>query len=168
MPPPPPTHTVMSVSGEATDEDPRNGPATQDDVEEEPLPNGDPGTILQVKHLDEILDLTTGKWNVRPTPATVQSKQEENKYSCFAFTVVRRFLPSGNNGRNGQASYTVTKLIDIQSEHLRKIGGEVIGPTQSGVSWTAKPLRVNFFSFDANTLLCDISGHSQFHTQLVG
>lgn len=111
---------------------------------DEQLPTGDPGTVLQVKHLDEVLDLVTGQWTVRATPhAQTSSAKKAGKYDCFTFTVVRRFTPANGIGRGGKVtSYNVTKVIDIRSSELRDIGRKVIGQIQ-GVSWTAKPLRVS-------------------------
>ncbi|KAI0697369.1 P-loop containing nucleoside triphosphate hydrolase protein [Cytidiella melzeri] len=142
---------AIPTAGEATDEDPTGAAdstkgAAGDQEDEDEVPSGDPGTVLQVKLLDEVLNTSTGKWDVKPTPAgghTGPPTKKGNKYQCFAFTVVRRFTPAAAVDRTGKVpSYTIAKFVEIHSDELRKIGGEVIGPVQGGVSWTAKPLRV--------------------------
>ena len=139
-----PAHLLLPATGEATDEDPVGTVASGQEQTAEELPTGEPGTVLDVKHLDEVLDLITGKWTTKPTPVeeATTSKKKSGKYDCFVFTVIRRFTPTNPVGRGGKAqSYNVTKLIGIQSAELRKIGSEVIG--SAGVSWHAKPLKVS-------------------------
>jgi hypothetical protein len=98
--------------------------------------------VLEVKYLDEILDSVTGQVVVRPTPLDTTASKKRDKYDAYAFTVVRRFSPSGPIGRGGKAdAYNVSKFLQIQSEDLKKAGAAVIGKVQ-GVSWTAKPCRV--------------------------
>lgn len=142
---------VPVPAGEYTDEDPTlEGPASDFPggplPEEEEIVPGDPGSVLEVKHLDEIMDAMTGSWTIKPTPVSAnRTSNKRGKYDAYAFTVVRRFIPSGHIGKGGQAqSYNVTKVIDIQSKELREIGAQVAGRVQ-GVSWTAKPLRVSMF-----------------------
>lgn len=139
---------VSPAVGELTDEDPTrssDGGLQDGENTEEQLPTGEPGTVLEVKYLDEVVDLTTGQWDVKPTPISqASSAKKGGKYDCFTFTVIRRFTPVGGIGRGGKAtSYNVTKLLEIHSEELRTIGSTVIGAIQGGVSWTAKPLRVS-------------------------
>lgn len=138
---------VSPAFGELTDEDPTgalNAGLPGGEPAQEELPIGDPGTVLEVKHLDEVLDLATGQWNVKPTPlAQTSPAKKTGKYDCFVFTVIRRFTPANGIGRGGKVtSYNVSKLIEIHSEELKQIGHKVIGQTQ-GVSWTTKPLRVS-------------------------
>ena len=131
-------------NGEFTDEDPlAPNPLSGAQQAEEVVATGDPGSVLEVKYLDEVLDAMTGQWSVRPTPIDHTTAKKRGKYDAYAFTVVRRFNPSGPIGRGGRAvSYNVSKALHIQSEELRKVGAEVIGKVQ-GVSWTAKPCRVS-------------------------
>lgn len=135
---------VMSLvgHGQATEEDP-NAPSTASQPEEpEEIATGDPGSVLEVKHLDEVLDSATGQWSVRPTPKQATTTPKKSKYEAYAFTVVRRFTPTGPAGRNTKSpTYNVAKVIHLQSEELRAVCGKVIGRVH-GVSWTAKPLRV--------------------------
>ncbi|TCD68283.1 hypothetical protein EIP91_011249 [Steccherinum ochraceum] len=111
---------------------------------EEDLAKGDPGSVLEVKHVDEIYDLFTGQWTIKPTPAeaVAQPTKEKGKYDAYIFTVIRRFNPSNMGPDRKATSYTMTKVLEIHSEALREVGKEVIGNVQ-GISWTAKPLRVN-------------------------
>lgn len=136
-----------ALSGELTDEDPLapgSGGMFTAEPEDDTIASGDPGTVLEVKHLDEVLEPMSGKWNVRPTPMGVDSNKKIGKYDAYAFTVVRRFSPAGPIGRmpGSQMTYSVTKWLSIQSPELIKVGSTVIGHIQ-GVSWTAKPLRVS-------------------------
>ncbi|KAI0089637.1 P-loop containing nucleoside triphosphate hydrolase protein [Irpex rosettiformis] len=145
--PNPVTSLVLPSTGEATDEDPvgiLSPQAGQEEADEE-TPAGEPGTVLEVKHLDEVLNLSTGKWTVKPTPEgeANSTKKKAGKYESFVFNVIRRFTPTNPIGRAGKSqSYNLAKLIEIHSTELRQIGHEAIGPIQGGVSWHAKPLRV--------------------------
>lgn len=138
---------VSPATGELTEEDPTEdgGAAQQSAQAEEELPAGDPGTVLEVKHLDEVLDTITGQWVTKATPVgQTSSTRKSGKYDCFAFTVVRRFTPASAITRGGKAStYNVTKWIEIHSDELRRVGAKVIGHVQGGASWTTKPLRVS-------------------------
>ena len=65
------------------------------------------------------------------------SKKEKDKHAVYAFTVNRRFQPTGDKG-----VHIVTTSLDIKSEHLREVGKAVIGQVQ-GISWTSRPLKVS-------------------------
>lgn len=144
------TRFIAPVTGaELTDEDPfasAGGSMLDVPPEDDDVATGEPGSVLEVKHLDEVLEPLTGRWDVKPTPrgGDLNSKKRD-KYDAYAFTVIRRFSPAGPVGgrANGmQMTYSVTKMLNIQSPELAKVGAEVIGHVQ-GVSWTAKPLRVS-------------------------
>lgn len=63
------------------------------------LVNAEPGSILEVMHLDEVLDTATGQWNMKPTPASATTPPRKgSKYDAFAFTVIRRFTPTQSGG----------------------------------------------------------------------
>ncbi|KAI0075769.1 P-loop containing nucleoside triphosphate hydrolase protein [Panus rudis PR-1116 ss-1] len=115
----------------------------QDAVEEE-VAIGDAGSVLEVKHIDEIYDMLTGRWTVKPTPPDAVSapSKEGGKYDAYAFTVVRKFQPTSVNHDRKATAYNVTKLVEIHSEHLKNVGHAVIGNVQ-GISWNSKPLRIN-------------------------
>lgn len=135
------------LSGELTDEDPLatgGGGMFSAEPEDDNIATGDPGSVLEVKRLDEVLEPMSGKWNVKPTPVGVDSAKKIGKYDAYAFTVVRRFTPAGPIGRTtgSHMTYSVTKVLAIQSPELIKVGSTVIGQVH-GVSWTAKPLRVS-------------------------
>lgn len=111
--------------------------------EEENIAKGEPGSVLEVKYLDETYDMVTGQWSLKVTPqTTAQPSAKEGKYDAYAFTVIRKFQPVGMpRGGHRSGSYNVITQLEIHSEHLRQIGQEVIGHVQ-GISWNAKPLRV--------------------------
>lgn len=119
-------------------------PSKDDVAVEEVVATGERGSVLEVKHIDEIYDMFTGQWTVKPTPpeAVEAPRKEQGKYDAYAFTVVRKFNPTNLNADRKATAYSVTKLIEIHSEELKEVGSEVIGHVQ-GISWTAKPLRVN-------------------------
>lgn len=107
------------------------------------MPSGDPGSVLEIKHLDEVVDVLTGSVTIKPTPVSAdRTSNKRGKYDVYAFTIVRRFMPIGHARKMGKtSSYNVTRVLDIRSKELRDVGAQVIGRVQ-GVSWTAKPLRV--------------------------
>ncbi|KAJ3558215.1 hypothetical protein NM688_g1055 [Phlebia brevispora] len=147
--------TTALPSGEITDLDPTSQPPVDTEVEDPDIVDAVPGTVLKVKHLDEVLDPLTGQWNLKPTPPSeTNSTRKNGKYDAYAFTIIRKFTPVPSNQhaaapvfgkqahpRDG-GSYTMTKLLEIHSSGLKEVGTKVIGQIQ-GVSWTAKPLRVN-------------------------
>ena len=133
-----------------TDEDPLASKDAGSGTEKEDtdVATGEPGSVLEVKRLDEVLEPMTGKWHVKPTPVEVESSgKKRGKCDAYAFTVVRRFSLTASTllGRvaGTPMTYTVTKVLEIHSPELIKVGAKVIGHVQ-GVSWTAKPLRVSF------------------------
>lgn len=143
-------------AGEITYEDPNstNGEGSATEAPEEEVATGDPGSVLEVKHLDEVLDGLTGKWSTKPTPkdSDASSHKKRGKYDAYAFTVVRRFTPGPPAMPGAQPSYSVSRWVDIHSPELTKVGASVIGHVQ-GVSWTTKPLRVsvNTHSFSSTS-----------------
>ena len=100
-------------------------------------PQGPPGSLLEVKRIDEIYETKTGEWTTRDSIVTHSSKKEKDKHAVYAFTVNRRFQPTGDKG-----VHIVTTSLDIKSEHLREVGKAVIGQVQ-GISWTSRPLKVS-------------------------
>ncbi|KLO17805.1 P-loop containing nucleoside triphosphate hydrolase protein [Schizopora paradoxa] len=94
------------------------------------------GTRLEIKRLDEIYDRTRSEWTKKDTVER-KSKDKDGAYAEFAFTVVRKFNPTQE-----PTLHIITTTYDIRSIHLRKIGKDVIGQVQ-GISWTAKPLKVD-------------------------
>ncbi|THH28748.1 hypothetical protein EUX98_g5449 [Antrodiella citrinella] len=135
---------MPAPAGESIDYDPGEAKGDKDAQEEEELATGSPGSVLEVKHLDEVYDMFTGQWSVKPTPAAAvaQSNKDGGKYDAYIFTVIRRFNPSTMSSDRKATSYTMTKVLEIHSEALKKVGKEILGNVQ-GISWTAKPLRVN-------------------------
>ena len=138
-----PPIAVPTSQGETVEFD-LSDPATQ---AEDNVPDALPGTVLEVKHLHEVFDQMKHEYMIKPAPADSgnESKRDGSKYAAYAFTVIRRFVPTGQFGAK---TYNVTTFLEIHSAHLVEVGKEVIGQTQ-GLSWTAKPLRVRplMFSF---------------------
>ncbi|CAL1706451.1 unnamed protein product [Somion occarium] len=131
---------VPAPIGEVVNYDPK----AEDGTKEEEIAKGDTGSVLEVKHIDEVYDMFTGQWSVKSTPpsAVQSSTKEGGKYDAYAFTVIRKFQPTTMSRDNKATSYNVTKQLEIHSDHLKSIGQDVIGHVQ-GISWTAKPLRVD-------------------------
>lgn len=100
-------------------------------------PQAPPGSVLEVKRVDETYDALNGKWASRDRIIETGVRDGKDTYAAYAFTVNRRFQPKDNKGM-----HTVTTTLDIKSEHLREVGKTVIGQVQ-GISWTSKPLRVS-------------------------
>lgn len=140
---PGPLVTMPAPAGEIMEYDPKSDDEAKEEKKES-LASGEPGSVLEVKHIDEIYDMFSGQWTVRPTPpsATASSKDKSGKYDAYTFTVIRRFNPAAVTADRRATSYSVVKLLEIHSEELKKVGNEVIGNVQ-GISWTAKPLRVS-------------------------
>lgn len=102
----------------------------------ETQPQAPPGSLLEVKRIDETYDMRNGVWSTRDSAAPTGTKKDKDTYAAYAFTVNRRFQPTDNKGM-----HVVTTVLDIKSEHLREVGKSVIGQVQ-GISWTSKPLKV--------------------------
>lgn len=100
-------------------------------------PQAPPGSVLEVKRVDETYDQLNGKWSSRDRIIETGVKNGKDAYAAYAFTVNRRFQPKDNKGM-----HVVTTTLDIKSEHLREVGKSVIGQVQ-GISWTSKPLKVS-------------------------
>ena len=100
-------------------------------------PQGAPGSLLELKRIDEVYDQRSGEWTTRESITTHDSKKEKDKYAAYAFTINRKFKPTNEKGM-----HTVTTSLDIKSEHLREVGMTVIGQVQ-GISWTSRPLKVS-------------------------
>ena len=132
---------VPAPTGETVDFDPTK-PQVGLIPEEEEVAQGEPGSVLEVKYLDEVYDMLTGQWSTRVTPPAAVQPAKEGKYDAYAFTVIRKFQPVHIMRGTKANSYNVITLLEIHSDHLRSIGQEVISHVQ-GVSWTAKPLRVS-------------------------
>ncbi|KAI0752423.1 P-loop containing nucleoside triphosphate hydrolase protein [Daedaleopsis nitida] len=140
-----PGFAMPAQPGEMVELDPAEGamPPVED-----PVPEGPAGSVLEVKYLHEVHDVFKNQWTIRPAPPMSEEKQtgknDAQKYNVYAFSVIRKF----NHSQDGKTnSFNVTTIIQINSPELIKVGQDVIGPVQ-GVSWTAKPLRI-----DPNTLL---------------
>ncbi|EPS96936.1 hypothetical protein FOMPIDRAFT_130886 [Fomitopsis schrenkii] len=133
-----PPIAVPTSEGETVEFD-VNDPSPQ--ATEDAVPDAPPGTVLEVKHLHEVFDQMKHEYIVKPAPpgSGQENKRDGSKYAAYAFTVIRRFIPTGQFGAR---TYNVTTFLEIHSAHLVEVGKEVIGQTQ-GISWTAKPLRVN-------------------------
>ncbi|EMD36673.1 hypothetical protein CERSUDRAFT_114625 [Gelatoporia subvermispora B] len=132
----PSTIVIPSASGEfvrgALRED---GDAPQEDA----APEAEPGTLLEVKHLHETLDKFKSEWIAKPAPAEdVEESPDRSKWAAYAFTVIRRFNPVNAQG----TLHNVTTTLQINSKELVKVGQEAIGQVP-GISWTARPLRVD-------------------------
>ncbi|THH07479.1 hypothetical protein EW145_g3351 [Phellinidium pouzarii] len=111
-----------------------------------------PGTLLQLKRVDEYFERARNTWI--PRDSAVQkpaSAVEEDKYGAYAFTVTRRFDITGLGSKN---------TIDIRSEWLRSVGSKVIGSV-AGISWTAKPLKI-----DSNILLAFLPSFDDYAAAL--
>ena len=139
-----PVMAMPAPVGEYVEYDPTANAGAGEEGREEELAIGEPGTVLEVKHLDEVYDIFTGQWSVKPTPASAVAPppKDSGKYDAYIFTVIRRFNPSTMAPDRKATSYTMTKVLEIHSEALRNVGKEIVGNVQ-GISWTAKPLRVS-------------------------
>ncbi|KAI0816845.1 P-loop containing nucleoside triphosphate hydrolase protein [Trametes gibbosa] len=136
---------MPALSGDVIEFDPTTG---ADAVPEGTVPEGPTGSVLEVRYLHEIHDAFKNQWMIKPAPPPTEedktAKQDGAKYSVYAFTVIRKF----NYSQDGKANtFNVTTSLQINSPELIDVGKEVLGRVQ-GVSWTAKPLRI-----DPNTLL---------------
>lgn len=131
-----PPIAVPTSQGETVEFDPSDPSAAEEDV----VPDAPPGTVLEIKHLHEVFDQMKNEYIIKPAPADSgnETKRDGSKYAAYAFTVIRRFIPTGQFGAK---TYNVTTFLEVHSAHLVEVGKEVIGQTQ-GISWTAKPLRV--------------------------
>ncbi|KAI0786664.1 P-loop containing nucleoside triphosphate hydrolase protein [Abortiporus biennis] len=131
---------MPAPSGEVLEYDPTVAALTE---EPEQVATGESGSVLEVKHIDEVYDMFTGQWSSKPTPPeAVSQPHKSGKYDAYAFTIVRKFSPAGMNADRKATSYNVTKVMEIHSSSLKSIGKEVIGNVQ-GISWTANPLRID-------------------------
>ena len=114
---------------------------------EDVVPEGPPGSLLEIKYLHEIHDVLKNQWMIRPAPPQTEDGQgggrnDAQKYAVYAFTVIRKF----NHSQDGKTNtFNVTTVLQINSPELVKAGQDVIGHVQ-GISWTAKPLRVRVAS----------------------
>ncbi|KAI0703900.1 P-loop containing nucleoside triphosphate hydrolase protein [Cerioporus squamosus] len=138
-----PGFAMPAQAGEMIEMDPSKEPAVQEEI-----PDGPPGSVLEIKYLHEVHDVFKNQWTIRPAPPPTDDestkKNEAQKYNVYAFAVIRKF----NHSQDGKAnSFNVTTTLQINSPELIKVGKDVIGHVQ-GISWTAKPLRI-----DPNTLL---------------
>ncbi|KAH9922160.1 P-loop containing nucleoside triphosphate hydrolase protein [Amylocystis lapponica] len=130
--------TLPAAPGETVEYTPKA------DKPAEIIPEGPPGTVLDVKHLHEFYDTFKGKKIITPVPTddkdpSGKDSQDGSQYDVYAFTVIRKFNQSG-----GPTSkrFNVTTVLGFHSQYLIEIGEHVIGRVQ-GVSWTAKPLQIN-------------------------
>ncbi|KZT63010.1 hypothetical protein DAEQUDRAFT_325478, partial [Daedalea quercina L-15889] len=132
-----PPVAVPTSQGETVEFDPGE---TMPQAVEDPVPDAPPGTVLEVKQLHEVFDQMKHEYITKPAPAESanEGKRDSSKYAAYAFTVIRRFIPTGQFGAK---TYNVTTFLEIHSAQLVEVGKEVVGQTQ-GISWTAKPLRV--------------------------
>lgn len=96
-----------------------------------------PGSLLEVKRIDETYDMRNGVWSTRDSVTPTSEKKDKDTYAAYVFTVNRRFQPTDNKGM-----HIVTTVLDVKSEHLREVGKSVIGQVQ-GISWTSRPLKVS-------------------------
>ncbi|KZT08241.1 P-loop containing nucleoside triphosphate hydrolase protein [Laetiporus sulphureus 93-53] len=112
---------------------------SKEDVEHENIPDGPPGSILEVKHLYEVYDQKKDKYVLWPAPPETASEdqREGSKYAVYAFSVVRRYSPSGKG-----KTYDIIISLEIHSKHLIEAAKEVVGQVH-GISWNAKHLRIN-------------------------
>ncbi|KAI0356819.1 P-loop containing nucleoside triphosphate hydrolase protein [Trametes cingulata] len=135
---------MPAVAGDVVEMDPEE----QAQAVEDAVPEGPPGSVLEVKHLIEVHDSFKNQWILKPAPKSTEDekagKNDAAKYSVFAFSVIRKYNYSQDARAN---TFNVTTTIQINSPELVKVGQEVIGNVQ-GISWTAKPLRI-----DPHTLL---------------
>ncbi|KAI9068180.1 P-loop containing nucleoside triphosphate hydrolase protein [Trametes sanguinea] len=151
-----PGFAMPAVGGDVVEMDPTNESATPA-VEE--VPEGPPGSILELKFLHEIHDSFQNRWIIKPAPPSTEDekagKNDGAKYAVYAFTVIRKF----NYSQDGKANtFNVTTSLQLNSPELIKVGQHVIGPVP-GISWTAKPLRI-----DPQTLLAwysELRAHAQ-------
>lgn len=111
--------------------------AAADAGSDETQPQAPPGSLLEVKRIDETYDMRNGVWSTRDSAIPTSAKKDKDTYAAYAFTVNRRFQPTDNKGM-----HVVTTILDIKSEHLREAGKNVIGQVQ-GISWTSRPLKVS-------------------------
>ncbi|KAI0922610.1 hypothetical protein AcV5_009538 [Taiwanofungus camphoratus] len=131
----------MPAVGELVRYDPSSQSTEQ---QEEVVPEGAPGTVLEVKHLHEVFDYMTQEYIIKPALPFHQKSSDSNKfdgskYTAYAFTVIRKFSPSGRNRTN---TFNITTELEIHSKHLIEVGQGAIGQIP-GISWTAMPLRVD-------------------------
>ncbi|KAH9940253.1 P-loop containing nucleoside triphosphate hydrolase protein [Amylocystis lapponica] len=110
----------------------------------EVIPEGAPGTVLEVKHLREFYDTSNSQKIITPVPAddsdaSGKDNQDGSQYDVYAFTVIRKFNQSG--GPNSK-KFNVTTVLGFHSQYLIEICEHVIGRVH-GVSWTAKPLQID-------------------------
>ncbi len=132
-----PGFAMPAQAGETIEMDPSNEPTVPDEI-----PEGPPGSVLEIKYLNEVHDVFKNQWSIRPAPPPTDDektrKNEAQKYNVYAFAVIRKF----NHSQDGKTnSFNVTTSLQINSPELIKVGQDVIGHVQ-GISWTAKPLRV--------------------------
>ncbi|KAI0672077.1 P-loop containing nucleoside triphosphate hydrolase protein [Trametes maxima] len=136
---------MPALSGDVVEFDPTQEPPP---VGGDEVPEGPPGSILEVKYLHEVHDSFKNQWIIKPAPPRSEedktAKHDGAKYAVYAFTIIRKF----NYSQDGKANtFNVTTSLQINSPELIDVGQKVIGPVQ-GLSWTAKPLRI-----DPQTLL---------------
>ncbi|KAI0325822.1 P-loop containing nucleoside triphosphate hydrolase protein [Cubamyces sp. BRFM 1775] len=151
-----PGFAMPAQSGDTVEMDPMDE-ATPAAVEK--IPEGPPGSVLEIKYLHEIHDTFKNRWIIKPAPQSHEedkvNKNDGSKYAVYAFTVIRKF----NYSQDGKANtFNVTTSLQINSPELVKVGQDVIGNVQ-GISWTAKPLRI-----DPNTLLSwypELTAHAE-------
>ncbi|KZT08231.1 P-loop containing nucleoside triphosphate hydrolase protein [Laetiporus sulphureus 93-53] len=124
-----------AITGQVVD----NVPSSEGIVQED-IPDGPPGSILEAKQLHEVFDPLKRIYVIKPAPPETVSdvRRVDTKYGVYAFTVIRRFEPINGNVK----SYNVTVSLEIHSEQLIQVAKEVMEQIQ-GISWNAKPLRMN-------------------------
>ncbi|CDO77722.1 hypothetical protein BN946_scf184969.g73 [Trametes cinnabarina] len=147
-----PGFAMPAMGGDVVELDPLNDNASP--VVDE-IPDGPTGSILEVKFLHEIHDTLRNRWTIKPAPPPTEEekagKNDGAKYTVYAFTVIRKF----NYSQDGKANtFNVTTSLQLNSPELIKVGQDVIGNVP-GISWTAKPLRI-----DPQTLL---AWYSELH-----
>ena len=138
-----PGFAMPAQAGEMVEFDPSKEPT--EEVQDE-VPEGPPGSVLEIKYLHEIHDVFKNQWTIRPAPPQTEdapgTKNDAAKYNVYAFAVIRKF----NHSQDGKTNtFNVTTVLQINSPELVKAGQDVIGHVQ-GISWTAKPLRVRVAS----------------------
>ena len=112
-----PGFAMPAQAGETVELDPTQAPAF---LVEDVVPEGPPGSLLEIKYLHEIHDVLKNQWMIRPAPPQTEDGQgggrnDAQKYAVYAFTVIRRFVPTGQFGAK---TYNVTTFLEIHSAHL--------------------------------------------------
>ncbi|KAI5116671.1 hypothetical protein M0805_007843 [Coniferiporia weirii] len=94
------------------------------------------GTRLEVKCIDMVFDRFSQQFLPRERASQEVNAVTVDPYAEYAFTLHRTI---------GPGSFSKA-FFDIRSSHLRNVCADVIGKVE-GISWTAKPLRVDHETF---------------------